>query len=75
MKDDHRSYRHNFSSYEKKACKKCTGFEPLTVMILVISVWVKPHAVMISMWIKAGNTLRAWGGGTAIYGPYRYLLL
>ena len=44
-------------------------------MILVISVWVKPLAVMISMWIKTGNTLGAGDGGIAIYGPYRYLLL
>ena len=52
MKDDHRSYRHNFSSCEKKAWKKCTGFKPLTVMILVIS-----------MQIKARNTLQAGGWG------------
>ena len=36
---------------------------PWTVVILVIS-----------MQIKAGNTLGA-GDGTAIYGPHRYLLL
>ena len=37
---------------------------PWTVVILVIS-----------MQIKAGNTLGAGDGGTAMYGPHRYLLL
>ena len=36
---------------KRKPKKKCTGFEPLTVMILVIS-----------MRIKAGNTMGAGGG-------------
>ena len=31
--------------------------------------------LVISTQIKAGNTLGAGGGGTFIYGPYRYLLL
>ena len=38
MKDDHRSYIHNFYSWEKESLKKipaCTGFEPLTSAILV----------------------------------------
>ena len=38
MKEDHRSYRRNSRSYEKKAWKKiqaCKGFEPLTYAITV----------------------------------------
>ena len=38
MKEDHRSYRRNSRSYEKKAWKKiqaCKGFEPLTSAITV----------------------------------------
>ena len=36
MKEDHRSYRRNFCSSEKKAWNQaCTGFEPLTSAIAV----------------------------------------
>ena len=38
MKEDHRSYRHNFCSCKKKAWEKiqaCTGFKPLTFATLV----------------------------------------
>ena len=49
---------------KRKPEKNVQDSNPWTVVILVIS-----------MQIKAGNTLGARGGGTAIYGPYRYLLL
>ena len=49
---------------KRKPEKNVQDSNPWTVVILVIS-----------MQIKTGNTLGVGGGGTAIYGPYRYLLL
>ena len=49
MKEDHRSYRRNFCSCQKKAWKKsqaCKGFEPLTSAIPV------QHSYQLSLQAK-----------------------